>query len=108
MTRLTDEERALRAISEGQLERWVTGQARKAGWLCHHERRSTYSTGDQGFPDWTFARVGRTLFVELKRETEDPWEAQNRWLGVLSTGPCEVYVWRPSDWVNGRIQEVLK
>lgn len=107
MTRLSARDRMLRAVTEAELEKMVTSLARAAGWMAHHERRSTYSTGDQGFPDWVFARTGRLVFAELKRQTETPWEPQRRWLQMLEAGPAEVYVWRPSDWYDGEIAKVL-
>lgn len=96
-------------MSENELEGYLLSTAKMTGWLAHHIRKSRgVLMGDTGYPDWTLARGGRIVYVELKRETEQPYHAQERWLIELAKNPAvEVYVWRPSDWLNGTITRIL-
>ena len=47
------------------------------------------------------------LEAELKRETKQPSQAQLDWLAALEAAGVEAYIWRPSDWREGRIARVL-
>lgn len=102
----------LGAIAESQLEQTILQAAQLLGWRCHHVRDSRrVLMGDVGFPDWVFARGGRVLVVELKREdgklTPDQgswlealgWDGeQDQWLQDRLSCPClSIYVVRPSD-----------
>ena len=76
--------------------------------------------GQAGFPDWSFAKGGRLVIAELKRETEKPSAHQLEWLLALGwrgdaeqwlqdpSGPLQVYVWRPSDWDDRSIRQVFQ
>ena len=48
----------------------------------------------------------RVIFVEVKRQKENPDPEQERWLRGLAAAGAEVYVWRPGDWPE--IEAVLK
>jgi hypothetical protein len=46
------------------------------------------------------------LEVKLERGRLQP--EQVAWLDVLREAGQEVYVWRPSDWTSGAIEDVLR
>lgn len=80
MTRLTDQERRDRAVTEADFQRQVTDLATALGWAWAHwrplqNRRGMWQVPVEGplgagWPDLTLVRVRdrRLLFVELKRE----------------------------------------
>ena len=69
-------------------------QAKAQGWMVYHTYDSRRS--EEGFPDLVLLRE-RLVFVELKREGEEPTKAQQVWLGKLWQAGYEAYLWRPSD-----------
>ena len=92
-------------MTEGQLQASVKQLAELEGWRHYHTFDSRRS--DAGFPDSFMVRAGRMIAAELKRETKRPTEAQRDWLADLEAAGVEAYVWRPSDWREGRISRVL-
>jgi hypothetical protein len=109
-------------MSEYQLLSAVVQTAHTFGWLVHHDRPAmtekgwrTPVQGDIGYPDLTLARRGRVLFVELKTDTGKLTEGQYGWLAALTdddnpfgSGHPTTQVWRPADWMSGRIVDRLK
>ena len=106
------------AMKESELLDNVLQLAKLRGWLAAHFRpaqtrrgwRTAVSGDGAGFPDLVMVRKDRCLFVELKSERGKLSPNQETWLGFL-TGANQrgrVYVWRPSDWLNGTIGRVLK
>lgn len=106
-------------LSEAHLEQQLLDLARIRGWLAFHVRDSTrVLMGNTGYPDWTFARRGRLVVVELKREDGKLSPEQREWLYAmgwqdeqqqwhLSQGsPLRAYVIRPSSF--DRFMEVLE
>lgn len=81
-------------------------------WLGYHTHDSRRS--QPGFPDLVLvhAKQQRLIFAELKKETGRQTEAQKTWEGHLrvirSVVPLEFYLWRPSDWLSGRIGSILQ
>lgn len=112
------------AMTEGELQEAIIDLAMLTGWLVHHDRPArsrdgwrTAMQGHVGFPDLCLARNSRVIFAELKRETESATPDQLRWLTALGYGRVdgytgalafETYLWRPSDWLDGRIEYILK
>ena len=103
--RLTDEERAFRAVTERQLQTRVIDAARVYGWHVahfHDSRRPVKPgvfVGDRdaaGFPDLVLCRTGELVFAELKRETGVVTALQQTWLDALEAAGAEVHVVRPS------------
>ena len=106
-SRLTQEELVARAMSEADLSDNVRQLAVSLNFLAYHTWRSDHSPA--GYPDWTFVKDGRLIFVELKRQKGKLSPHQDEWLDTLRTcAAIEVYLWRPSDWLNGTIERVLK
>src|SRR5260370_383296 len=102
------DKRTLAALDEAFLEQQVLGDAHELGWMAHHIRDSRrVLMGDPGFPDWVFARSGRIVIAELKREAGELKDNQRRWLEALQgnaviggsiaaghPGPsAEVHIW---------------
>ena len=92
---------------ESELKSKVRELALQLQWRYYHTHDSRKS--EAGFPDITLVRNGRVLFIELKRQKKNPTTDQKKWLDELHKVPfCEVYVWRPSDWNNDSILNILK
>lgn len=109
-----------RAMSEEALLTAVTEALDTFRWRWCHFRPArtekgwrTLLQGHRGLPDIIAVRDSRLLFCELKAERGQLSPAQWDWvmdLGRLK-GPgetVEVYIWRPSNWFNGTIMEVLR
>lgn len=109
--RLTEPERALRRVTENQLDAQVKELCIALGWERYHTYRSMHSPA--GYPDLTLVRRGprsiidaesaasRLIFVELKTYLGAIKPEQQRWLDLLGDTCAEVYVWRP-----GMLQEI--
>jgi VRR-NUC domain len=104
------------ALSEAQLQACVLDFARLTGWLATHSRPAagragrwaTPVQGEPGFPDLVLARRGRVVVVELKSQRGRLTGEQQLWLAELrAAAGVEVYVWRPSDWLDGTVRRVL-
>lgn len=99
------------AMSEGDLQTNVVDCARKLGGLVYHTHDSRRSA--KGFPDLVivFPRTGALAFIELKSADGMPTSEQRQWLAALQAGARfavrEVYLWRPEDWLSGRIVDTL-
>lgn len=70
------------------------GLARQTGFRVYHTLRSKGS--QPGYPDWTLVRE-RVVFLELKRQSGKPSDAQKEWLNALHNAGAEAYIVRPSD-----------
>jgi len=120
--RLTEQERAFRAVKEYDLMKQAIDLAKFTGWLCHHQRPGmtkdgryrSQIMGHKGFPDVVFTSEThqRIIFAEFKRETEKLRPEQEDWAkalkqcaGRLDGDVVHYRVWRPSDWPE--IQHVL-
>jgi hypothetical protein len=87
----------------------VVKLAKMLGWEHYHTWTSIHSP--RGFPDLVLARPKERdytdlIFAELKSESGTLTAAQERWIELLRTADCRVYVWRPSD--LERIAEILR
>lgn len=105
--RLTDEERAWRAISEKDFQKQVIELARLYGWKVahfHDSRRQVKPgvfVGDKdaaGFPDLVLVRPPELVVLELKRELGKTTSEQDAWLAALVACGVEACVVRPSEW----------
>jgi hypothetical protein len=126
--RLTDEERAFRAVLEKPFQRRIVRYAKKHGWrvVAFHasvvsDERSTQggesvwvltfataiSADAKGFPDLSLYRPGDApIYAEVKRELGRLSPEQVAWLALLDACGQVAVVWRPSDWLD--IREVLR
>lgn len=118
---------AARAMTEDQLLAAVLGTPRKPGlalalgWRGYHTHRSEHSPA--GFPDLCLVKDGRLVFAELKTERGKTTEDQDGWLedlGIVEDVArhrttvedahrpiVSVYLWRPSDLLDGTIATAL-
>ena len=107
MTPLTEAQAVLaRAMTEKQLLAHVRAAAHTFGYRTYHTLRSTGS--EPGFCDLILLRGRVGLAVELKREGKDTTPAQDGWLHAFANAGFRTAIWRPRDWLNGRILEELE
>ena len=94
-------------VSEKALLSGVMKLARLKGWLAYHTHDSRHSPS--GFPDLVLVRDGQIVFVELKTRKGSLSPSQSQWIDALRkcAGAVQTYVWRPADWKDGAIDEVL-
>lgn len=97
-----------REMSEAALQARVLELAAALGWRWYHTRDSRRSPA--GFPDLVMVHRRRrlVLFVELKRERGRVTKEQTEWLGDLRAADAHAVIWRPVDWLNGHIEQVLR
>ncbi len=107
-------------MSEAQLLAHVRDAAKKLGWLMAHfndsrrEVKPGVHVGDTdatGFPDCVLVRGNRIIFAELKTEKGKVSGEQMQWLSNLTVARGEkqlVEIWRPVDWLSGRIEKALR
>jgi hypothetical protein len=96
-------------MSEATLQENVLHTARSLGWLAYHTYDSRRCV--PGFPDLVLAHEGqrRLIFSELKTEKGRQTREQRAWERVLSAIPgVEVYLWRPTGWLDGSIVRILQ
>lgn len=91
--------------SETELQNAIIDYARARRWLVYHTHNSRHS--EKGFPDLVLVRAPRLIFAELKRQQGKVSLEQQLWIDKLDGCDVEVYVWRPSDWTSGEIEESL-
>jgi hypothetical protein len=53
-------------------------------------------------------RGARELVIELKAEAGSLTNEQKAWLADFEEAGREVYVWRPTQWLDGTIDGVIK
>lgn len=103
------------AMSEAQLQDAIIEAAKLYGWRCAHFRPAmtvrgwrTPVQGDAGFPDLVLARLGKVMFLELKREGGRVSPDQQAWLNDLDTDSphCWSAVVYPHqlDWILERLR----
>jgi hypothetical protein len=93
-------------MTEAELQAVVKDAARLFQWLTYHTHDSRRS--DPGFPDLVLCRPSRVIFAELKSAKGRLTVDQTHWLQVLEKSGQEVHIWRPADWLDGTITEVLR
>ena len=112
--RLTTRERIAREVTEAELQANVIKLAEALGYVVIHVRDSRRKMVE-GLPDLTIGRKDppRLLYAELKREAAGgrhtdltPW--QELWRAIILGAGNEWYLWRPSDWLSGEIERVLR
>lgn len=118
MTRLTEAQRADRKLLEIDLQRQIKDLGAMYGWLHVHIRKAQTNQGwrtpitgqlGKGWVDLVMVNPmrRRTIAVEVKRELEEPTPDQVYVHTMLREAGWDVFVWRPSDMTEGRIQEEL-
>jgi hypothetical protein len=94
-------------VTEAELQSNVRQVARLGGFITYHTNDSRRS--DKGFPDLVMVHpmTGRVVYAELKSEKGRIRPEQQQWIDALARGGHTVHVWRPEDWHDGTIREVL-
>ncbi len=113
---LTTQERIARAMSEKELVQNILDLARALDYLAYHSKDSRWS--EPGFPDIILVGRGRVIAIECKAEEgklRGPvqghyrvFPGQQDWLDAFQKGGAEAYLFRPSSWLDGSIERVLK
>jgi hypothetical protein len=89
------------AMSEDDLEESVRGACAQLGVYRYHPKDSRRS--EPGWPDDVLVGPGGILYRELKSEAGTVGPEQSRVIGLLRAAGADVQVWRPRDWVSGRV-----
>lgn len=95
--------------TESEFQTQVLAVAKTFGFhLTYHTHDSRRS--NPGFPDLVLlhARTGRLIFAELKTQTGRVRPEQEKWINGLRAGGHAAELWRPADYVSGRIVNVLR
>lgn len=111
----TTEQCADLKMSEAKLNERFLYRVRKYKWDHAHAAKVETPQGwrtamAEGWPDHFLMRErdARVLVVELKREDEEPDEAQLRWLRLFNLCGIPAVVVRPSDLREGRVDAILR
>ncbi len=94
-------------MREVDLQKQVIALAKILGYKVYHPLLSKWS--EKGWPDLAMVRDGRLVCIELKSEKGKVTEHQQAWLAALAAVPgVACYVFRPSDWYAGKVEEALR
>ena len=107
MPKLTAQERVARLMSEASLQANVIELAEALGYTVAHIRDSR-AQQVVGYPDLVVAGHRRIIHAELKVEHGKLTPAQELWRGLILDAGHDWYLWRPSSWLDGTIERVLK
>lgn len=103
-------------MDEDALQSNVLDACKTFHWRVVHFRpaktdkgwRTAVQGDGEGFPDLIALRGSRQLAVELKSMTGRVTEEQRAWLDAFAKAGSETHVFRPSDWLCGSIEVVLR
>jgi hypothetical protein len=70
--------------------------------------RTPVQADGAGFPDLVIAGPGGVAFRELKSDRGRLSADQKLWQGALLDAGADHWVWRPTDWVDGLVNEELR
>jgi len=102
---------------EKDLQRGVIETAHILGWRVAHfrpalNRRGKWATpvtaDGAGWPDLFMTRSTRAVAAELKADGNKPTAAQTAWLAALEQAGVETVVWDCQDWIDGKVEELLR
>ena len=95
-------------MTETELQNSIIELCKWKGYLHYHTHDSRKS--EEGFPDLNLAHeeTGRLIYVECKSEDGVVSAGQIKWGLALVKSDAEYYLWRPHDWLDGTIQNVLE
>lgn len=93
------------SMSEADLQSAVLALCRWMKLRAYHTHDSRRS--EPGFPDLVIAGPKGHLFRELKTAGGKVSKPQHEWAQALQAS-ADVAVWRPADWLSGRIQHELE
>lgn len=101
-------------LSGKALQKGVIELARRHGWLVAHFTavktefgwRVPVAADGKGWPDLMLVR-DRLIAAEIKGDGDSLRPDQKRWQAALALAGIETYVWTPSSWLEGHVEEVL-
>lgn len=110
-----------RQMSERTLQDRIRDRAKRRGWEIVHIGKAVPAYDETGKPVWvTSAPEGwpdlvlfkptaarKVIAMELKRQTNNPTEAQLKWLALMNACGIPAMVIRPRDLREGRVNAVL-
>ena len=101
------------AMSERELSRNVVKMAELRGWrvftISQTKAAGLRSHTGVGYPDLTMVRGSRLVVAELKSRRGRLRPGQLEWLtGIAAVPGCEGHLWRPRDWHDGVIEDILR
>ena len=94
-------------MTEDDLLKQVLKLAEKYNVTAFHTYDSRKSTG-HGFPDLVMVGHQNVLFVELKSQGANRSTRQTDWFYRLTGAGAHYSLWRPTDYVSGHIESVLR
>ena len=100
---LTSPEKILLSMSEAEWQQWVIDAATRHGWFHWHDKDARKNT--PGLPDLQLLR-DREVWAELKSETYQTTDEQDRYADRLRRAGCEIHLWRPRH--KAEVLEVLR
>jgi hypothetical protein len=92
-------------MTERQLQDAVVELCQWLGYLVYHTYDSRRS--QPGFPDLVIVGRKRVIFAELKSDKGKLSGSQAQWYAHLLANGAEAYVWRPTQWKDETIKQVL-
>lgn len=103
-------------VTEAQLQDAVVTCAQVLGYRVAHFRpaqtgrgwRTAVSADGAGFPDLVIAGRGQLIFAELKTARGRMSPAQVDWCVALKGTGVRHFIWRPADWLEGRVESELR
>jgi hypothetical protein len=96
-----------RTVTEKILQDAVYDCARRLGYLAYHVYDARRSA--PGFPDLVLVKPPRLIVAELKTEKGRLSAHQEVWLHrFLQIDGVEVYLWKPSQWLSGEVEAILR
>jgi hypothetical protein len=104
-TSMLEAELSENVIALAHLFKWKVLLVRPARTV--HGWRTPFGADGVGWPDLTLVRGDQLHFAELKSQRGRLTTEQQVWLDVLGKVGT-VAVWRPTDWVSGQIEAVLR
>ena len=96
-----------RTVTEKMLQQAIMDCARRLGYIAFHPFDSRKSA--PGFPDCVLIKPPRLIVAELKTEKGRLSAHQEVWLHrFLQIDGVEVYLWKPSQWLSGEVEAILR
>ena len=100
---------AAKSMAEKELQKNIRDLAKVMGWDFVYSIPDSRMATARGMPDLLMLKEKRLLFAELKTQSGKLRLEQRQVLYLLEiVEGVEVHVWRPSDWLDGTIERILK
>lgn len=110
---LTQQELLARDMSEGKLQCLIMGTGKEPGlaiirgWIVRHARDSRGQNLNDVL-DLLLIRPPRVVWMELKSQRGKVTWGQASMIDMLRDCHQEVHIIRPSDWLDGTVERILK